>query len=293
MRGRLLGFALVSLAVGLHPRAGLAQEPPPSSPPPHGQPPPAYPYYPPPPGYPPPGYPPPGYGYPPPGYGYPPPGYGYPPPGYGYPPPGYPPPETAPKPAPPRVQLPEDLAARTTPFLDALVAVGGFEERFGHAFDIGVQAGTFIGARLRVAGRLIAFTSAPEDDVETFGSSEFAGTESDSPSVLYGGAVGLAAVSRPKFVVSPSVVFMRTDVRDYGSFVGIGVPFEWVMVKGPRIGFEIDVGRAFGGSVIERCQNLGIQQSCVPGEERRVERTAGTAIYLHFQIGWGLFRPET
>jgi hypothetical protein len=280
----------VSLAAVLSARAAPAQQPQPPPPPPQGQP-----QYPPPYYYPPPSYPPPYY-YPPPGY--PPPGYppqGYPP--QSYPPPGsapyaYPPPES--KPRRPPEKLPEDLAARTTPFIDAMVAAGGLEDRFSHAFDIGVQAGTFVAARLRIAARLIAFTSSPEDSIESpaFSLDEFAPTKSDSPSVMYGGAVGLAALSRPKLVISPSIVFLRSDVKDYGSFIGIGVPFEWVMVKGPRIGFEIDLGRAFGGSVIERCQNLGVPQSCVPGEERRVDRDAGTAILLHFQIGWGLLRPE-
>jgi hypothetical protein len=151
-----------------------------------------------------------------------------------------------------------------------------------------LQGGLFVASRLRIAGRLIAFLSEPEDEVEIYSSNEFKETATDSPSVLYGAALGFAVLSRPTFVMSPSVVFARTDVKDYGSFVGLGVPIEWVMEGGARLGFEIDLGRAFGGSTIERCQNLGVAQSCVPGEERRVDRSPGTALLLHSdRMGYG------
>jgi hypothetical protein len=222
MQRPIRGIAALSLSASLFARAAAAD--PPSSPPPAPAPAypaqPAYPGYPQAPGYPPYYYPPP-YQYP---YQYP---YPYP---YQY---GQPPAAPAPTPQP---RLADDHAAGTSPFVDGLIALGILENRFGHAFDVGVQAGMFIASRVRIAGRLIAFISDPEDDVDIYSSGEFEETPTDPPSVLYGTAIGFAVLSRPTFVLSPSVVFARTDVQDYGSFVGLGIPVEWVMEEGLGIG---------------------------------------------------------
>ena len=248
--------------------------PPPPSPgaaPPQGQPPP-YPYQ-----YP--------YPYP---YPYPPYPYPYPqPPPYYYPPGPATQPREPPRPAEPK--LPDDRAARTTPFFDALIALGTFEERFGHAFDIGLSAGVFVAGRFRIAARGVLFVNPPSDEAQTAGfTGEYGDADSDSPNVLWGGAMGIAVLRRAKFVISPSLVFLRTDDTDYGSFVGIGIPFEWVMLGGTRVGFEVDVGRAFGGSAIQVCRSSFAPQTCVPGEERRVDRPSGTAFLAQFQVGWGI-----
>src|SRR5690606_13376050 len=158
--------------------------------------------------------------------------------------------------------------------------------------DFGVQAGVFVAGRLRLSARVVPLLNTPEDSVEATdsfgGPQEWGDASSDSPSVVWGGSVGIAALSRSNFALSPGILVLRTDDTDYGTIAALSVPFEWVAESGLRIGFEVGVGRAFGGNRIQRCQNTGAPQSCVPGEERRVDREAGGAIVLHFQVGWGL-----
>lgn len=241
------------------------------------------------PGYPPPGYAPPSaYGqYPPPGFGY-----GYPPPGYYYPPPGY---GWGPPPPKPKPEYPEDAAALTTPFIDVLVAGVAADKRYDHFFTVGVQGGAYLGARFRVVARALLFTTEPQDDMAYEGSygaddtlpNGYVGVESDRPVVLFGGAVGVAPVVRRNFVFAPGVAFHTTNVSDYGSMLTLSMPFEWVTDDGTRFGFEIDIGRAFGGKITARCDF----DPCTPGDEQELDRPAAPAFFAAFQLGWGFNHP--
>jgi hypothetical protein len=86
---------------------------------------------------------------------------------------------------------------------------------------------------------------------------------------------------------------MRTDRGAYGTFLGVAVPFEWVNDSSIRIGFEVAVGRTFGGDVRAQCRSGGFSavDSCVQGEIRDFDRPAGGGLYSHFQFGFGFNRP--
>jgi hypothetical protein len=252
---------------------------------------PAYPPY----GYPPYGYPPPGYGQP--GYGqsgYP----GYPPP-YGYPPGYYPYPPR--KEREPVRRYPDDAAVRSSPFIEMIVGGQSFSKRFMSFFNVGLQLGAFFASRIRVAGRVQMFPADPDDE---YGYSSFDGslpqgfspTDSEPPAFLFGGALGVALASTPNFVLAPSVVFLSNDqADDYGSFIGLGIPFDWVTDSGLRVGFEVTIGRAFGGEVQATCLNFGSPPppgSCEPGSVFAFDREAGAGFYSHFHLGWGFNRPR-
>lgn len=243
-------------------------------------PPPAPPPY---PGYAPPAQLPPGYG-----YGYPPPGYAYPPPYYYYPPPGWGAPPS------PRPTYPEDAAGQTTPYLDLLMAGVAVDKRYDSILTVGVQGGVYLASRVRVVARVLMFTTEPEDDLQNdyFGEGVLpTGCEavgSDPPALLFGGAIGVAPVVRRNFVFAPGIGFHTTNVGDYGSLVTLAMPFEWVTDEGTRFGFEIDVGRAFGGRVTGRCFG---GSSCSAGEEQEFDRPAAPAFFAAFQLGWGFNHP--
>jgi len=231
--------------------------------------------------------PPPGY----PGYGYPPNGWVYPygPPPYGYAPYGY----WAPPPRAPKPEYPEDAAARTTPFLDMLTAGVVADKRYQHFFTVGVQAGTYLAARVRVVGRALLFTSEPDDDmqVDYYGNGDlpagYTPVASERPAVLFGGSVGVAPVARRNFVFAPGIGFHTTNVGDYGSMLTLSMPFDWVTDEGARFGFEIDIGRAFGGKYSARCTAT----ICAGTATSEYDRPAAPAFFAAFELGWGFQHP--
>jgi hypothetical protein len=97
----------------------------------------------------------------------------------------------------------------------------------------------------------------------------------------------VAAIVRPSFVFSPGIALLRADVEDYGTFLGLSLPFEWVTNEGIRLGFEVDIGRAFGGEVHSRCGT----PPCNAGPESSIDRPSRQAFYAHFQFGWGFNHP--
>lgn len=256
------------------------------------------------PGSPPPPYPPPGYR---PGY----PGQQ----GYPYPYPYYAPyyyPNQQPVRRRTVVRYPEDAAAQSSPFIDMMIAGLNFQKRLESYFNIGVEVGMFIAGRLRLSARVVLFPSDNDDQYgadtgRASGCSVFSGGSSSnqfvplcshSPAVLYGGSAGVALLSSENFVLAPGLLFLRSDVSDYGNYVGIVLPFEWVTDRGLRIGFELSVGRAFGGEYLARCQSPSFTPtgtpasgSCDPGEERLFDRDAGAGFYGQFQLGWGFNHP--
>lgn len=255
--------------------------PAPTAPPPQAYPPPSYPpaSYPPPGGYPPPQQYPPGYG-----YGYPPPGYYYPPPGYGWGAPA----------RPPRPEYPEDAAGQTTPYLDMLMAGIAVDKRYDHLFTVGVQGGVYLASRVRIVGRVLLFTTEPDDDLgDDYYSNEvlpagYTPKSSDRPALVFGGAVGVAPVVRRNFVFAPGIGFHTTNVGAYGSMLTLAMPFEWVTDDGARFGFEVDIGRAFGGRVTGICAG----GACTTGEERDFDRPSAPAFLAAFELGWGFNHPK-
>jgi hypothetical protein len=223
---------------------------------------------------------------PPPGYAPVPAGYAPPPPGYYYPPYPYPAP---PAPKPPRPEYPSDAAVRTTPWFDALVPAVLFNDRFDPAFDVGLQGGAYLGGLVRVAARIIAHTGSerPGYEVSTY-PGEYYEVPPEAPSFLYGASAGVIAVGGTRFVMSPGITFLRSDVSAYGTFIGFSMPFEWTLNNGMRIGFETGLGNMQGGTITEACEPPG----CTDGTERTKDRNANFSLYLHFQIGFGLGHPD-
>ena len=136
------------------------------------------------------------------------------------------------------------------------------------------------------------FVSQPGDDLEGYSGEDalpsgYLGVAADEPSFVYGASVGAAPVVRRNFVFAPGLAFMRSDVADYGTFVGLSLPFDWVTDDGARFGFEIDVGRAFGGNVTGRCE----YSPCSIGSEQTLDRPSGPAFYGAFEFGWGFNHP--
>lgn len=240
------------------------------------------------PAYPPPGYPPAG-PYPPPqqyppgyGYGYPPPGYYYPPPGYAW---GAPP---APKP-----RFPDDAAGQTTPYLDMLMAGIAVDKRYDHFFTVGVQGGVYLASRVRIVGRVLLFTTEPEDDLtndyyyDEVVPAGYTASSSEPPAVVFGGVIGVAPVVRRNFVFAPGIGFHTTNVGAYGSMLTLAMPFEWVTDDGARFGFEVDIGRAFGGKVSATCTS----SPCTVGQDQEFDRPSAPAFLALFELGWGFNHP--
>jgi hypothetical protein len=185
--------------------------------------------------------------------------------------------------------------------LDLLVAGIAQDKRFDHLFNVGMQTGAYLAGRLRVAARFIMLTSEPDDDLAQSSApfenddlpDGFVVQASDAPIIVYGGSLGFSVVARRSFAFSPGVIVSRTDKADFGTFLGMSAPFEWVTDDGARFGFEVGFGRGFGGEVRGRCEDLGFSQPpCDVGEERKFDRPSGGAFYAHFQFGWGFNHPE-
>jgi hypothetical protein len=91
--------------------------------------------------------------------------------------------------------------------------------------------------------------------------------------------------------MAPGIAFRRTDVSDYGSSLGVAMPLDWVMADGLRIGLELDLGRAFGGSYHLVCSDNSGLGMCA-GSEITQDRPQGTAVALQFQLGFGFNHPD-
>jgi hypothetical protein len=191
---------------------------------------------------------------------------------------------------------------RSSPFVEMLVGGQNFSKRFESYFNVGLQLGLFVGGRIRIAGRVLMFPADPDDDFRSdtdYGQTLAPGffpESSEPPSFLFGGSVGFALASTANFVLAPGVVLLSTDQADeYGSFLGVGLPFDWVTDSGMRVGFELMIGRGFGGRVFGRCQpglSGSPEQLCPANEQRLFDREAGAGFYSHFHLGWGFDRPK-
>ena len=180
--------------------------------------------------------------------------------------------------------------------MDATLNGTWLEDRYGDPFVFGVQGGAYLGELVRVAIRLEMPTENARDEYNSWdavpapgpGTGSFTSSRrSEAPTLLYGATLGAVATSSDNFVFAPGVVFVRSDVSDYGSMLGISMPFEWVTSRGMRFGLELDLGRAFGGTVHqETCTDQG---NCSTGN---ADRPAGRAFALRFQMGFGFNRAR-
>lgn len=236
----------------------------------------------------------------PPAYPYPPGPY---PPGYPYPPYGYPggPPYYSPygpvyqPPAPPvpRPTLPDDAAVQGSPFIDALMAAYDLQDRFSDYLTAGIEVGGYIVRRVRVAGRALLPLQSLHDDGPTTLSLGEQSMPSASPAFLYSASAGVVVTSSKTFVLSPGLSFLRSNVPDYGTLVGVSLPFEWVTTSGLRLGTEVNIGRALGGYTRLQCFDVSpTGGGCAAGTTRTVDRSAGTAFVLDFHLGWGFGHPD-
>jgi hypothetical protein len=178
-------------------------------------------------------------------------------------------------------------AVQRSPFIDASLAGLWLEDRFGDPLVFGLQGGAYLGGVVRVAVRLEmpsksstdAFSGSYDNDFN------FVARRSASATLIYGGSVGVVAGSSESFVFSPGLLFLRSDVADYGNLLAVTLPFEWVTTKGLRFGLDVALGRAFGGTVHYQCLNA--QTDCSSPASLDRERPAGRAINIRFTMGFG------
>ncbi|HEY0463052.1 MAG TPA: hypothetical protein VGC79_02535 [Polyangiaceae bacterium] len=218
-------------------------------------------------------YPAPAYPYPAP-YPYPPPPAGY-PYGYYYPPPPPPPP-------PPPLRYPDDAAVASTPFFDAIVVAADWQNRVSQSVNLGAQAGLYLAGRVRLTAKIAFPTEGTGDQQADFGSG------SKPPSFFYAFSAGFAVLRTPTFVLSPGLLFARTDVSDYGTMLGLSLPLDWVTKSGLRLGLEGGIGRAFGGQRSITCSSAAVDCNQRPKFE---DRDSGLALWLQFHIGFGFNHP--
>lgn len=181
--------------------------------------------------------------------------------------------------------------------MDATLNGTWLEDRFGDPFVFGVQGGAYLGEVVRLTIRLEMPTANAQDDYSNYdsvptpsipGGGYSYPRDSDPPTLLYGATLGAVATSSENFVFAPGVVFVRSDVSDYGSMLGVSMPFEWVTSRGMRFGLELDLGRSFGGTV----HNQSCANDFTPCTITDTSRGAGRAFALRFQMGFGFNRPR-
>jgi hypothetical protein len=228
----------------------------------------------------------------------PPPGY-YAPPAYGYYPYSYPYPYGYAYPAPPPERqpvYPPDAAARESPFFDGIAGGVVLGQRISAPACFGAEAGVFVAARVRIAAKLLFNASEARDTNNDQTLAD--GWDHDlSPSAAFewGGSIGYAALSTSAVVMSPGLMFMRTDRSAYGTFLGASLPVTWVHSNGLRIGLDAAIGESFGGTLLETCEATGepgFPSPCPTGQVREIDRDASIGLYGAFTIGFGFNHPE-
>ncbi|HEY6079934.1 MAG TPA: hypothetical protein VIW29_14070 [Polyangiaceae bacterium] len=182
---------------------------------------------------------------------------------------------------------PDDFALRSSPWIDVTLTNVWLEDRTSGFWNVGMQAGAYLVDRLRVSARLVVPLAEASDDLSGYsfnpGSAGAQPLPSRNVSVFYGMTVGLVVAGTKNFVFAPGFVFLRSDVNDYGSSLGLQLPFEWTTSRSMRVGFELSAGKSFGGHVQVTCPTNGAD--CVA---RDVSRPSGASIVTQFHIGWSL-----
>lgn len=181
----------------------------------------------------------------------------------------------------------EDFAIQSSPWVDVTLTSLWLEERTSGFWNVGVQPGGYLFERLRWSARLVVPLGDAGDEAyyASTGVSSLTHVDSREVSVFYGASLGVVVASTRSFAFSPSLFFLRTDVSDYGTSLGLALPFDWVTARSMRVGFEFDAGSAFGGQMRFSCQPGSVPNTCSPSQRKR---PAGTAIGLQFYMGWSL-----
>ena len=164
--------------------------------------------------------------------------------------------------------------------MDAVIAGVDWKHRFSGALNVGVQAGVFLSGRVRLTAKLVFPTDTLHDEGSEYGA------RAEDPSLFYAFSAGVAAVRTSNFVMSPGLMFARSDVNDYGSMLGLSLPLEWVTGSGLRIGIEGGLGRAIGGRSGNGCNDVG---GLCAGPYR--DREGGSALWFQFHLGFGFNHP--
>lgn len=198
-----------------------------------------------------------------------------------------------------RASMPDPgFVARSSPWVDFSFTSFYLKDRVGNFLNFGVQAGGYFFEHLRLTARLVAPTEVVRDEGDSSGSS-FGGNgatftvtrrePSRHMSLLYGASLGLVVSNDRSFVFGPNIGFVRTDVEDYGTAVVVGLPFEWTTARNLRVGFELSIGHATGGSAKNSCTTNtgGVTTSC---GLTTTDRQGGTAVVFSYYMGWSLGR---
>lgn len=204
------------------------------------------------------------------------------------------------RPRSPKPQLPEDFALHSSPWVDVSITNFWLSQRTGQFFNLGAQVGGYFAERLRVAARVILPLEEARDEGGSYddysdpsGSANmnYVPVASEPVSFLYGATVGVALLTTKTFVMSPGITLVRTDVGDYGTVAALSLPFEWTTSRRLRLGFEVDLGRAFGGTIKRSCSifNAGGSVDCGTAI---ADRRHGAALIVQFHMGWALSAPD-
>ncbi len=192
-------------------------------------------------------------------------------------------------PEPQRPVYPEDSAVRSSPFLGATVSLISLEDRFTDPFVLGISLGGYIARAVRLVARI---EMPSTDDTGNYYDPTYSGytsVEQDPPTLIYGGSLGIIAAHSQSLVFAPGVMFLRSDVSEYGNMLGVSIPFDWTTNRGLRFGLEVGFGRSFGGTSRQRCS---YPPSCEAGDEITSDREAARAFALRFELGFGFNHPK-
>jgi hypothetical protein len=193
------------------------------------------------------------------------------------------------------------FVARSSPWVDFSLTSFYMDNRVGNFLNFGVQAGGYFFEHLRVSARVVAPLEEVTDNRNTYSSvGGFSGpggstfqdvrkASSRNMSLLYGASIGLVVTNDKSFVFGPSLAFVRTDVEDYGTAVLVALPFEWTTARNLRVGFELALGHASGGTARSACTSTtnGITTSCGVVSS---DRQGGAVVLFQYNMGWALGR---
>jgi hypothetical protein len=194
------------------------------------------------------------------------------------------------------VPPPNDFLTLASPWVDFSLTNFYLDSRVGNFLNLGMQFGVYAFEHLRLSARLVTPLEEVNDGYTNYdafspafppGAQSVRRVGSRSISLLYGGSVGLVVTNSKSFVFGPSLGFLRTDVEDYGTAVVVALPFEWTTQRNLRVGFELALGHAVGGSIRTACTTGSPAVSCGLQEQ---DRPGGTAVLFQFNMGWALGR---